>query len=177
MSPNRCLMGFGSVFILSWNLTSPLVPDAEKHLHSMMLPPLCFTMWMVKQVMNLVFTRNCLEFSLKSYNFVSLDQRIFFLLFSFSQSVKISLAIWKTGLSYVIYHYSEWFPSHHFAIKAWMMECYWDSCPFSRYSPRCTGHLKPCWNDWKGPSWPVLPDQGRRTKSRKSPGHSKLLPF
>ena len=61
-----------ALFIFSSILTSLLVPSAEKHPHSMMLPPPCFTVEMVPGILQMCF----LAFRPKSSILVSLENLV-----------------------------------------------------------------------------------------------------
>ena len=88
-------------------LTSLPVPATEKHPHSMMLPPACFTEGMAQFWFHQT-RESC---------------------FSWSESPLA--ALWQTSSRLST---EEWLPSGHSTIKTWLVECCRDGCTFGRFS-------------------------------------------
>ena len=109
-------------FIFPSILTSLPVTAAEKHPHSMMLPPPSFTVdgeWC--QVSSRRDTWH-LAFRPKSSIVASSDQRIF----------RCLLANSKRAV--MCFFTEEWFPSGHSTTKAWLVESCGDGCLSERFS-------------------------------------------
>ena len=129
-----------AAFIFPSILTSLSVPAAEKHPHSMMLPPPCFTVGMVLAwwwaVPGFLQTWR-LAFTPKSSLFVSSDQRILFLMVW--ESIRCILAAMCLLLRSGYRHTP---PSGHSTIQAWLVDCCRDGCPSGRFSSLHRGTLE-----------------------------------
>ncbi len=156
-----------AAFIFPSIATSRPVPAAEKHPHSMMLPPPCFTVGTVLDrwwaVPGFLHTYRLELFGLNSI-LVSSDQRILQVFFS------------KLHAGFHVSCTEERLPSGHSAIKPRLVEgCSdgWLSTTFSS-SPECISGAQP---QWSLGSSPPIAQFGRTASSRKGSGRPKRLPF
>ncbi len=164
-----------AAFIFPSIATSRPVPAAEKHLHSMMLPPPCFTVGAVLDrwwaVPGFLHTYR-LELRPKSSILVSSDQRILQVFFS------------KLHAGFHVSCTEERLPSGHSAIKPRLVEGCSDGWLSTTFSHLPNASLELSHSDlWvllylshQGSSPPIA-QFGRTASSRKGSGRPKRLPF
>ena len=108
-----------AAFILPSILTSLSVPAAGKHPHSMMLPPLCFTVWILARwwAMPGFLQTWCIQAKEFNLCFIRLENLVSHGL----RVLQVPFGKLQTGCH--VPFTREWLPSGHSTIKAWLVEC------------------------------------------------------
>ena len=149
-----------AAFIFPSILTSLPVPAAEKHPHSMMLPPPCFTVgvyWPGDEQCLVSFKHQTWHSGQRVQTLSHQNRELFLIVWG----LQVHFGKLQTGCH--VPFTKEWLPSGHSTIQAWLVDCCRDGCPSGRFSSLHRGMLE-LWQ-WPSDSWsppwlrPFSPDR------------------